>query len=111
MVANKRKSLWVHWLRTPGGSTWPGILSANSRSTLVVGCGLGPRGRPALPHPRQPLTLHGHRHGELKGLGYEVSWQTVSRVMPDYAMLPDHYRPCNTTWNDLFTATGTAGHL
>jgi len=35
----------------------------------------------------------GHIHGELKGLGYHVSWQTVRRVMLDHGLLPDPDNP------------------
>ena len=44
---------------------------------------------------------YGHIHGELKGLGYKVSWQTVRRVMLDHCLLPDPDRPYKTTWNDF----------
>ena len=44
---------------------------------------------------------YGHIHGELKGLGYKVSWQTVRRVMLDHGLLPAPDRPYKTTWNDF----------
>jgi transposase InsO family protein len=47
---------------------------------------------------------YGHIHGELKGLGYKVSWQTVRRVMLDHGLLPDPDRPYKTTWKDFVSA-------
>jgi len=38
---------------------------------------------------QNPSWGYGHIHGELKGLGYKVSWQTVRRVMLDHGLLPD----------------------
>ena len=46
-----------------------------------------------------PSWGYGHIHGELKGLGYKVSWQTVRRVMLDAGLLPDPDKPYKTTWN------------
>ena len=46
-----------------------------------------------------PSWGYGHIHGELKGLGYDVSWQTVRRVMLDHGLLPDPDKPYKTTWN------------
>ena len=48
-----------------------------------------------------PSWGYGHIHGELKGLGYKVSWQTVRRVMLDHGLLPDPDRPYKTTWKDF----------
>jgi transposase InsO family protein len=48
-----------------------------------------------------PSWGYGHIHGELKGLGYKISWQTVRRVMLDHGLLPDPDRPYKTTWNDF----------
>ena len=45
-----------------------------------------------------PSWGYGHIHGELKGLGYDVSWQTVRRVMLDHGLLPDPDKPYKTTW-------------
>jgi transposase InsO family protein len=45
-----------------------------------------------------PSWGYGHIHGELKGLGYDVSWQTVRRVMLDAGLLPDPDKPYKTTW-------------
>ena len=45
-----------------------------------------------------PSWGYGHIHGELKGLGYKVSWQTVRRVMLDAGLLPDPDKPYKTTW-------------
>jgi hypothetical protein len=47
---------------------------------------------------------YGHIHGELKGLGYKVSWQTVRRVMLDQGLLADPDRPYKTTWKDFVPA-------
>ena len=46
-----------------------------------------------------PSWGYGRIHGELKALGYDVSWQTVRRVMLDAGLLPDPERPYKTTWN------------
>jgi hypothetical protein len=46
-----------------------------------------------------PSWGYGHIHGELKGLGYEVSWQTVRRIMLDHGLLPDPDKPYKSTWN------------
>jgi hypothetical protein len=32
---------------------------------------------------------YGHIHGELKGLGYEISWQTMRRIMREYGLLDE----------------------
>ena len=32
---------------------------------------------------------YGHIHGELKGLGYKVSWQTVRRIMIEHGLIDD----------------------
>jgi transposase InsO family protein len=42
---------------------------------------------------------YGRIHGELKGLGYQVSWQTVRRIMLEHGLLPDPDKPYKTTWN------------
>lgn len=47
---------------------------------------------------QNPSWGYGHIHGELKGLGYDVSWQTVRRVMLDHGLLPDPDKPYRTTW-------------
>ena len=46
-----------------------------------------------------PSWGYGHIHGELKKLQYDVSWQTVRRVMLDHGLLPDPDKPYKTTWN------------
>ena len=51
-----------------------------------------------------PSWGYGHIHGELKGLGYDVSWQTVRRVMLDHGLLPDPDRPYKTTWNTFLAS-------
>ena len=50
-------------------------------------------------HADNPSWGYGHIHGELIGLGYEVSWQTVRRVMLDHGLLPDPDKPYKSTWN------------
>jgi hypothetical protein len=47
---------------------------------------------------QKPSWGYGHIHGELEGLGYDVSWQTVRRVMLDHGLLPDPDKPYKTTW-------------
>ena len=47
---------------------------------------------------QNPSWGYGHIHGELKGLGYDVSWQSVRRVMLDHGLLPDPDKPYKTTW-------------
>ena len=44
---------------------------------------------------------YGRIHGELKGLGYDVHWQTVRRVMKEHGLLDDPYEPKKTSWNDF----------
>ena len=46
-----------------------------------------------------PSWGYGPIHGELKGLGYDVSWQTVRRIMLEHGLLPDPDKPYKTTWN------------
>jgi hypothetical protein len=46
-----------------------------------------------------PSWGYGHIHGELTGLGYKVSWQTVRRVMLDHGLLPDPDKPYKSTWS------------
>jgi len=41
---------------------------------------------------------YGCIYGELKELKYDVSWQTVRRVMLDHGLLPDPDKPYRTTW-------------
>ena len=52
-------------------------------------------------HADNPSWGYGHIHGELIGLGYEVSWQTGRRVMLDHGLLPDPDRPYRTTWKEF----------
>ncbi len=47
---------------------------------------------------QNPSWGYGRIHGELKTLGYQVSWQTVRRVMLDAGLLPDPDKPYRTTW-------------
>ena len=47
---------------------------------------------------QNPSWGYGHIHGELKGLGYDVSWQTVRRIMLEHGLLPDPDKPYKTTW-------------
>jgi transposase InsO family protein len=42
---------------------------------------------------------YGRVYGELKGLGYDVHWQTVRRVMREHGLLDDPDRPDKTSWN------------
>jgi len=51
-----------------------------------------------------PSWGYGHIHGELKGLGYKVSWQTVRRVMLDHGLLPDPDKPYKTTWKTFLAS-------
>jgi hypothetical protein len=44
---------------------------------------------------------YGRIHGELKALGFDVSWQTVRRVMLDLGLLPDPDKPYKTTWTQF----------
>ena len=44
---------------------------------------------------------YGRITGELKGLGFDVHWQTVRRVMLDHGLLPDPDRPYKTTWKEF----------
>jgi hypothetical protein len=48
-----------------------------------------------------PSWGYGHITGELKGLGFDVHWQTVRRVMLDHGLLPDPDRPYKTTWKEF----------
>ncbi len=41
---------------------------------------------------------YGRIHGELKGLGYKISWQTVRRVMLEHGLLDDPGGPKSTKW-------------
>ena len=41
---------------------------------------------------------YGHIHGELKTLGYKVSWQTVRRVMQEHGLLDDPFGPKRMSW-------------
>ena len=45
-----------------------------------------------------PSWGYGRIHGELKKLKYDVSWQTVRRVMLDHGLLPAPDKPYKTTW-------------
>lgn len=45
-----------------------------------------------------PSWGYGHIHGELKGLGYKVSWQTVRRIMKEHGLLPDPGKPRRMSW-------------
>jgi transposase InsO family protein len=44
---------------------------------------------------------YGRIHGELLALGFDVSWQTVRRIMLDLGLLPDPDKPYKTTWNQF----------
>jgi len=41
---------------------------------------------------------YGRIHGELKALGYEVSWQTVRRIMLEHGLLDDPFGPKRMSW-------------
>jgi len=41
---------------------------------------------------------YGRIHGELKGLGYDIHWQTVRRVMREHGLLDDPDDPAKTSW-------------
>jgi putative transposase len=41
---------------------------------------------------------YGHIHGELRELGYKVSWQTVRRVMLEHGLLDDPFGPKRVSW-------------
>ena len=41
---------------------------------------------------------YGHIHGELRELGYKVSWQTVRRVMLEHGLLDDPFGPKRMSW-------------
>ena len=47
---------------------------------------------------------YGRIHGELKALGYDVSWQTVRRIMKDHGLLNDPDDPPKTKWRDFLKA-------
>jgi len=44
---------------------------------------------------------YGRIHGELKALGYDVSWQTVRRIMKEHGLLNDPDGPSKTSWRDF----------
>ena len=44
---------------------------------------------------------YGRIHGELKALGYDVSWQTVRRIMKEHGLINDPDGPSKTTWKDF----------
>ncbi|KPK50433.1 MAG: hypothetical protein AMK72_02310 [Planctomycetes bacterium SM23_25] len=48
-----------------------------------------------------PSWGYGRIHGELKGLGFDVHWQTVRRVMREHGFLDDPDRPEKTRWRDF----------
>jgi putative transposase len=41
---------------------------------------------------------YGHIHGELKGLGYKVSWQTVRRIMIEHGLMDDPKNTKKMSW-------------
>jgi len=45
-----------------------------------------------------PSWGYGRVYGEIKGLGYDVHWQTVRRIMRDHGLLDDPERPDKTSW-------------
>jgi hypothetical protein len=48
-----------------------------------------------------PLWGYGRIYGELRGLGYDVHWQTVRRVMKDHGLLDDPDPEERTSWKDF----------
>ena len=48
-----------------------------------------------------PTWGYGRIHGELKALGYDVSWQTVRRIMLNHGLLPDPDKPYKSTWKEF----------
>jgi transposase InsO family protein len=44
---------------------------------------------------------YGRIHGELKALGYDVSWQTVRRIMAEHGLITDPTDPPKTKWKDF----------
>ena len=47
---------------------------------------------------QNPTWGYNRIHGELKGLGYQVHWQTVRRVLRDHGLMDDPDRPKRTSW-------------
>jgi transposase InsO family protein len=47
---------------------------------------------------------YGHIHGELKKLGYQVSWQTVRRIMKEHGLLDEPDRPKRMSWTTFIKA-------
>ncbi len=47
---------------------------------------------------------YGHIHGELKGLGYNVSWQTVRRIMIEHGLLDDPKHRKKMPWSTFIKA-------
>jgi putative transposase len=47
---------------------------------------------------------YGHIHGELKGLGYKVSWQTVRRIMIEHGLLDDPKHKKKMPWSTFIKA-------
>jgi putative transposase len=47
---------------------------------------------------------YGHIHGELKGLGYKVSWQTVRRIMIEHGLLDDPKHKKTMPWSTFIKA-------
>ena len=83
---------WHRWFVTRkydgSGKRGPAPTKANSVRKLVLEMA-----------EANPSWGYGHIHGELKGLGYDVSWQTVRRIMLEHGLLPDPDKPYKTTWN------------
>jgi putative transposase len=45
-----------------------------------------------------PSWGYGRIYGEIKGLGYDVHWQTVRRIMRDHGLLDDPDKPDKNSW-------------
>jgi len=47
---------------------------------------------------------YGHIHGELKALGFKISWQTVRRIMIEHGLLDDPARKKKMPWSTFIKA-------
>lgn len=53
---------------------------------------------------KNPDWGYGHIHGELKELGFKVSWQTVRRIMRGHGLLDDPDKPKKLSWTTFIKA-------
>jgi putative transposase len=88
---------WHHWLiaRKYDGSSCRGKTGPEPTKTKMV---LDLVLRFAAENPDWG---YGRITGELKALGYEVSWQTVRRIMKEHGLLNDPDGPSKMTWKDF----------